>query len=293
MSNHLIVPGDPEPVVAPPPGRAGVAVVLLSGGLNSAVAAAKVRADGFAVACLTLDYGQPRAELAAAARLARTPAIAATDHLCVKIGLAGLAPCPRLTGGKGRTPRLPSGRTLDQVVNGAPSLQCPAGPGGRPPASPSHVPGLHLLLLTLGTQYAEVGGADVLVVGFDDTHARMLLPGTRPEFLQAWMAAVGWGTGMAYAGRDFRLRAPLLELGRGSVVRLARTLGVPAEMTLSCLRPGGLGDDIPCGDCDGCVVRRGAFAAADGEDAAPGTPPAHFPGDAPPPALDPPDEPTP
>lgn len=218
------------------------AVVLLSGGLDSATTAAIAKASGFAVYALSFDYGQRhRRELAAARRVARQ--IGAREHRLVKVNL-------RAIGGSALTSRIavPKNRRASEI-------------GRRIPIT--YVPARNTIFLALALGYAETIGAFDLFLGANAVDYSGY-PDCRPEYLRAFerMAKLATKAGVEGAGR-FRIHAPLLRLSKAQIVRKARALGVDLEATWSCYDPSKNGR--PCGRCDSCLIRRKGFLEAGGK----------------------------
>ena len=215
------------------------AVVLLSGGLDSATALAVTKRDGFEVAALSVDYGQRhRAELAMAGKLAAAFGVA--DHRTVTLDL-------RAIGGSALTGSIdvPKDRPAEAMGAGVPV---------------TYVPARNTILLGVALGFAEVVGAFDLVIG-----ANILdysgYPDCRPEFLTAFESLANVATQAAVEGRGrFRVRAPLLMLTKAQIIRLGTELGVDYELTLSCYDPDA--DGRACGRCDSCQLRRAGFIEA-------------------------------
>lgn len=213
-------------------GRA--AVVLLSGGLDSAVAGAWARAEGYEVVALTVDYGQRhRAEIEAARKVARW--LAAREHVELKVDL-------RAVGGSALTAAIP-------VPQGGPGEGIPV----------TYVPARNTLLLALALGLAEARGAGAIVIGANRIDFSGY-PDCRPEFLDAFARVAETGTKAGVEGHAPRILAPLLDLPKEGIVRLGAGLGVPFGDTLSCYDPDARGR--PCGACDACALRRKGFLAA-------------------------------
>lgn len=213
------------------------AVVLASGGLDSTVAAAVARRDGYDLHLLTVAYGQRHAvEIERSGHVAA--ALGACEHRVVGVDL-------RAIGG--------SALTGDGAV-----------PKNRPEAERSleipvtYVPGRNLIFLSLAAAYAEVLGASVIYFG-----ANVLdysgYPDCRPEFIRAFEAAVRAGTKAGMEGRGIEVCAPLLTLSKAEIIRLGLSLNVPFHLTHSCYDPVG---SAACGQCDSCLIRRKGFAEA-------------------------------
>ena len=209
--------------------------MLLSGGMDSATAAAWARAAGFRVVALTVDYGQRhRVELDAARDVAAQLGIA--DHRFVAVDL-------RAVGGSALT----SG--IEVPKSGAAAAGIPV----------TYVPARNTMMLALLTGLAEVVGARDLVIG-----ANVLdysgYPDCRPEFLRAFAEVARLGTRAGAEGARFTVHAPLLQLTKAGIVRLAAELGVDLGLTLSCYDPPAA--RVHCGRCDACRLRRTGFAEA-------------------------------
>jgi 7-cyano-7-deazaguanine synthase len=210
--------------------------VLLSGGLDSATAAAWAKAAGFEVAALSVDYGQRhRLELDAARLVAQKLGIA--DHRIVAVDL-------RAIGGSALTGDVPVPRDRDVI-------------GADIPVT--YVPARNTVFLALLTGFAEVIGATDLVIGAN-VQDYSGYPDCRPEFLKAFEAVARLGTRAGAEGARFSVRAPLLHLSKAGIVRLGSSLGVDCAVTLSCYDPPAA--LIHCGRCDACRLRRAGFVEA-------------------------------
>ncbi len=211
------------------------AVILVSGGLDSATLLAIARAEGRACVALSADYGQRhRAELGAAARVAR--ALAAERHVIVKVDL-------RAIGG--------SALTDDGIdVPGA---------GARPGIPITYVPARNMLLLSLAFGLAEVEGAGEVWLGANAVDFSGY-PDCRAPFLESFEACAALGTKAGAEGRAVRLRAPLVEWTKAEIIRQGAELGVDYSMTVSCYSADEGGE--ACGACDSCRIRREGFERA-------------------------------
>jgi 7-cyano-7-deazaguanine synthase len=211
------------------------AVVLLSGGLDSATTLAIARAEGYACHCLSVDYGQRhRAELDAAAKVAR--AFDAVEHRTVTVGL-------RAFGGSALTDA---------------SIAVPVdGPGGGIPVT--YVPARNTILLSLALAYAEVRGAADVFFGANAIDYSGY-PDCRPEFMRAFETLANVATKAALGGRRLTLHTPIIESTKAEIIRRGVGLGVDYALTVSCYQatPAGLA----CGLCDACRLRRDGFEAA-------------------------------
>jgi 7-cyano-7-deazaguanine synthase len=219
-----------------------VAVVLLSGGLDSATCAALARRDGCVVHALSIDYGQrQRAELDAARRIGA--ALGVASHRVVRVDL-------RAIGGSALTDAaidVPKDRADEEIAHGVPS---------------TYVPARNTLLLALATGLAEVVDADAVFLGINAVDFSGY-PDCRPEFLEAFRAVARLGTKRGSDGRPVAFLAPLLALSKAEIVRLATELRVPVAATLSCYdpvaAPGDASAAVHCGRCDACRLRQRGF----------------------------------
>lgn len=251
----------PQPPPAPDAPRPR-AVVLLSGGLDSAVAAACARADGFEVHALTVRYGQRHAaELDAARRVARSLGLA--SHRFLDLDLRAL-------GGSALTDDIPVPHAATAAA-GAPARDTAASggrtaePDGR--RSPfgtavpvTYVPARNTILLGLALAHAEVLGAADIYLGVSSVDYSGY-PDCRPEFVEAFERLAGLATRAgAEDGVRFRIHAPLQRLSKAETIRRGLDLGVDFSLTHSCYDPAP--DGAACGLCDACRLRRDGFAAA-------------------------------
>jgi 7-cyano-7-deazaguanine synthase len=223
------------------------AVVLLSGGLDSATVLAGAVAEGWRAWALSFDYGQRhREELARAAELA--VALRAVEHRVVRVDLAAF-------GGSALTADIPVPKDRTSLDGGVPV---------------TYVPARNTVFLSLALAWAETLGARDLFLGVNALDYSGY-PDCRPAFLEAFERLANVATRAATEeGAPFRIHAPLLRLGKAEIVRRARGLGVDLARTLSCYDPAPGG--VPCGRCDACRLRAKGFAEAGLEDPAPGAP---------------------
>lgn len=245
------------------------AVVLLSGGLDSATTLAVARDGGFACHALSFDYGQRhrRAELAAAARVAR--AGGAAGHRIVKVDLTARA-------GFGH-----SALTDDIAVPKDRDLPCAAyspKTAGSPnrksdirnPKSEipiTYVPARNTIFLSLALGYAEVIGAFDIFLGVNAVDYSGY-PDCRGEFIRAFEALANLATAAAVEGRGrFAVHAPLIAMTKGQIIRTGMGLGVDYSLTHSCYDPAPSG--LACGRCDSCRLRLAGFAQAGANDPIP------------------------
>ncbi len=211
------------------------AVVLLSGGLDSATCLAIARSEGFACHCLSVDYGQRHAaELVAAARVAA--GLGASEHKVVHLDIGQF-------GGSALTDR---------------AIAVPTG-GVKPGIPVTYVPARNTIMLSLALGWAEILGARDIFVGVNAVDYSGY-PDCRPEFIQAFERMANLATKAAVEGHPLRIHAPLINLTKAGIIRLGTTLGVDYGLTISCYQADAGGG--ACGICDACRLRRAGFAAA-------------------------------
>ena len=210
------------------------AVVLLSGGLDSATVLAMAVADGWRCHALSIDYGQRhRVELEAAARVAR--AQGAIEHRIVAIDL-------RVFGG--------SALTDDSI----------AVPTSSTPGIPiTYVPARNTIFLALALAYAEVTASDAIFTGANAVDYSGY-PDCRPEFLDAFEKLANLATRRAVEGEPIEVKAPIVKMSKAEIVRRGHGLGVDFALTVSCYNADAGGR--ACGQCDSCRFRREGFAGA-------------------------------
>jgi 7-cyano-7-deazaguanine synthase len=209
------------------------AVVLLSGGMDSATVLAIARSEGCECHCLTLNYGQRhRAELAAAGRVAA--ALGAAGHR-----LAGLYAS---FGGSALT---------DQ------SIAVPEAPSSGIPVT--YVPARNTILLALALAWAEVLDAQDIYFGANAVDYSGY-PDCRPEFMRAFEALANVATKAAVEGRKLKLHTPVIDLSKADIVKRGAALGVDFALTVSCYQA--TEEGLACGRCDACRIRRAGFDAA-------------------------------
>ncbi len=221
------------------------AVVLLSGGMDSAVVLACMKRDGFDCIALSFDYGQRhRIELDCARRVAL--AIGVVEHLIQKIDL-------RAVGGSALTADIPVPKD-----GGGDSAS------GKIPIT--YVPARNTLFLSYALAVAEARGAVDIAIGVNAVDYSGY-PDCRPAFIEAFETlanlATRVGVEAAAAGRNaFKVHSPLLALSKCEIVKLGESIGVDFSMTTSCYDPSP--DGTACGRCDACVLRARGFAQAAG-----------------------------
>lgn len=212
------------------------AVVLLSGGLDSATTLAIARDRGYACYALTIDYAQRHsAELAAAEKLARS--IGASEHRIVKVDLAAFG-----------------GSALTDESIAVPTEGIKAG------IPITYVPARNTIMLSLALAWAEVlGGYDIFIgVNAVDYSG---YPDCRPEYIAAFEQLANLATKAAIEGNKLSIHAPLISLSKAEIIRQGILLGVDYSQTVSCYQADAAG--LACGVCDSCRLRRAGFAAAE------------------------------
>ena len=215
-----------------------LAIALLSGGLDSATAAAWAQQSGYRVIGLAFDYGQRhRRELQAATRLAAQ--LQLTEHRILRVDLAAW-------GGSSLTDS---------------NLSLPSD-GVQPEVIPStYVPCRNTVFIALGLSLAEATAAERLVLGVNAVDYSGY-PDCRPDYLQAYQQLADLASRAGREGRGVRLWAPLVDWDKPRILREALRLGVPVESTWSCYA----GGDQPCGVCDSCRIRDQALQAIGRDD---------------------------
>jgi len=221
------------PVVSECPRKA---VVLLSGGLDSCTAAAMAKADGCELYALTVAYGQRHAaELEAARRVAS--ALDVVRHVELQIDLSAFGGSS-LTG----SGPVPKDRAIDDT--GIPS---------------TYVPARNTVFLSLALAWAEALGATDIIIGVNALDYSGY-PDCRPAFIESFERTAALGTKAGVEGARVAIRAPLIGLTKGEIIRRGLALGLDYSLTSSCYDPDPGG--APCGRCDSCVLRARGFAEA-------------------------------
>ena len=216
------------------------AVVLLSGGLDSATVAAIARRDGFAVHALSVAYGQRHdVELDAAARVAEQ--VGVSEHRVIEIDL-------RAFGGSALTDsslEVPKHRLGDEFD------------GDEIPIT--YVPARNTIFLSYALAFAEVIGSIDIFVGVNALDYSGY-PDCRPEFIEAFQAMGRIATRAGVEGGELTIHAPLIAMTKAQIITTGTDLGVDYGLTLSCYDP--TPDGESCGGCDSCLLRRKGFAEA-------------------------------
>jgi len=211
------------------------AVVLLSGGMDSATALALARADGFACHALTVQYGQRhQAELEAARRV--VAALGAVEHKTVALDL-------RWIGGSALTADIavPKDRAADDAI------------------PVTYVPARNTIMLALALGWAEVLDAHDIFIGVNALDYSGY-PDCRPAFIAAFAQLANLATRAGVEGAQFQIHAPLLQMTKADIIRAGTRLGLDYAMTVSCYDADAEGR--ACGHCDACRLRRKGFADA-------------------------------
>ena len=217
------------------------AVVLLSGGLDSATCLAIAVDEGLAPHAMSFRYGQVHtAELDAARRVAS--ALGAVEHRVVDIDLAAFGGSSLLGDGE-----VPKGRSDADIGGGIPS---------------TYVPARNTVFLAYALAWAEVLEAGDIFIGVNALDYSGY-PDCRPEFIAAFEAAANAGTRAGTEGEGYRIRAPLIDMTKAEIIRKGTELGVDYAMTVTCYDATAEG---ACGECDACVLRRRGFADAGVDD---------------------------
>jgi 7-cyano-7-deazaguanine synthase len=211
------------------------AVVLLSGGLDSATALAIAREQGLRCHALSVDYGQRhRAELAAAARVAK--ALGAHEHRTLRIDLGGI-------GGSALT-------DANIAVPESPQIGIPV----------TYVPARNTVMLSFALGWAEVLEAPKIFIGVNAVDYSGY-PDCRPVFVAAFERVANLATKAGVEGTvAFKVVAPLIDLTKAQIIQRGVALGVDYSLTVSCYQAGD--DGRACGSCDACRLRREGFVAA-------------------------------
>ena len=220
------------------------AIVLLSGGLDSATTLAIARDAGFTCHALSFDYGQRhRFELEAAAKVAES--LGAADHRVVKIDLSA-------TGGFGHS------ALTDQIAVPKDRVD----DDGEIPVT--YVPARNTIFLSIALGYAEVCGAFDIFIGVNAVDYSGY-PDCRPEFIDAFATLANLATAAGVQGKgQFEIHAPLIEMTKGEIIRTGLSRGVDYSLTHSCYDPDSAG--AACGHCDSCRLRLAGFAEANATD---------------------------
>ena len=210
------------------------AIVLVSGGLDSATALAIAKSEGYDCHALSFDYGQRHGvELEAARRVAQSMGV--SDHRIIRIDLAQF-------GGSALTDK---------------NIEVPVEPGEGIPVT--YVPARNTIFLSYALANAEVIGAADIFIGVNAVDYSGY-PDCRPEYIKAFEAMANLATRAAVEGKKLTLHAPLIDLSKAQIIEKGIKLGVDYSLTVSCYQADDSGR--ACGACDSCRFRKEGFAAA-------------------------------
>jgi len=212
------------------------AVILLSGGLDSATVLAVAKSEGYSPYALSFSYGQRHAwELEAARRVAASIGVA--EHRIATIDL-------RAFGGSALTADIavPKGRATQQMAHGIPT---------------TYVPARNTIFLSFALAWAEVLGANDIFLGVNALDYSGY-PDCRPEYIVAFQNMANLATRAGVEGHlSLKIHTPLIALSKAEIIRLGNRLGVDYSLTSSCYDPSPTG--VPCGQCDSCLLRQKGF----------------------------------
>ncbi|HEY2101828.1 MAG TPA: 7-cyano-7-deazaguanine synthase QueC [Chthoniobacterales bacterium] len=214
------------------------AIVLLSGGLDSATTLALAKQEGYDVFALSFEYGQRHAiEIAAAKSVAQD--LQVREHRIVKIDL-------RAFGGSALTDSIdvPKNRSEDEMESKIPL---------------TYVPARNTIFLGYALAWAEVVGADDIFIGVNALDYSGY-PDCRPEFIEQFERLANLATKAGVSGERFRIRSPLIAMTKAEIIRKGTELGVDFSLTHSCYDPAP--DGAACGECDSCRLRAKGFREA-------------------------------
>jgi 7-cyano-7-deazaguanine synthase len=221
---------------------AATAVILLSGGLDSATALAIAKQQGFRALAISFRYGQRHAvEIEAARRVAKAAGV--DRHVIVDIDL-------RVFGGSALTDdvAVPKGRNAAEMADSIPV---------------TYVPARNTIFLSYALAFAEVQGAQDIFIGVNAVDYSGY-PDCRPEFIRTFEQMANLATKAAVEGRKVTIHAPLIAMTKAEIIRTGTQLGVDYALTSSCYDPDAQGR--ACGECDSCRLRRAGFTAAQVDD---------------------------
>ncbi len=212
------------------------AVVLLSGGLDSATVLAHALKEGFEVHAISFSYGQRHSlELEKAQLLAAKHGI--TDHRTARLDL-------RLFGGSALTAEIavPKHTTAAEIGKEIPI---------------TYVPARNTIFLSFALAFAETIGANDIFIGVNALDYSGY-PDCRPDYIEAFEKLANLATKAGVEGAKMKIHTPLINMGKGEIIKLGLSLGVDYSLTSSCYDPSPTGD--PCGNCDSCLLRLKGFA---------------------------------
>lgn len=215
------------------------AIVLFSGGLDSTTALYWAATQGYQPYCLVFDYGQRhRREIESAEKIANAKKFPYYIVRC-ELPWGGSALLDKRT-------KLPRGRSHQEMVSGIPA---------------TYVPARNILFLSFALSWAEAINAEAIVIGANQLDWSGY-PDCREEFFQTFEKVIQKGTKTGVEGKAIQILAPLLHKTKVEIVRLGHQLGVPFNWTWSCYE----GGEVPCGECDSCLLRGKGFQEVGIED---------------------------
>lgn len=217
------------------------AIVLLSGGLDSATVLYWALSKGYQPRALIFDYGQRHSREVSSAKTLCTRAKVPFQMVRLKLPWGGSS----LLDKKAALPKAGSVKNI----------------GGQIPST--YVPGRNTLFLSFGLSFAEAAGAQAVMIGANALDYSGY-PDCRPDFITAMSKVFKLGTKAGRQGRPIKIVAPLLKLSKSQIIELGNKLGVPYQLTWSCYS----GGKKPCGTCDSCLLRAKGFKDAKMEDPA-------------------------
>ncbi|MFC1594761.1 7-cyano-7-deazaguanine synthase QueC [Candidatus Omnitrophota bacterium] len=217
------------------------AIVLLSGGLDSATVLYYAKKNGFTTHCLIFDYGQRhRKEIVHAQRIARA---ACCDYQVVKIPLPW-----KNSALLNKSFSLPKRKSASKILY---SKQIPS----------TYVPARNIIFLSFAASYAESINAGAIFIGANSVDYSGY-PDCRPQFMKAFTQTIRVGTKGGVNNRAPKIATPLINKTKAQIIKLGMTLGVPYQLTWSCYK----GLQRPCGECDSCLLRAKGFQEAGAKD---------------------------
>lgn len=212
------------------------AVILLSGGLDSATTLSIAKSKGFELYTMTFNYGQRHLrEITAAERISRQ--VGVKEHKVLRLDLETI-------GGSSLTDKeltIPHNRFLQEMKDGIPL---------------TYVPARNIIFLSCALSWAEVIGTGEIFIGANAVDYSGY-PDCRPAFIESFEKTANLGTKMGVEGKKIKIHSPLINLSRGDIIKKGLSLGVDYSLTWSCYDPGA--DGSVCGCCDSCNLRRKGF----------------------------------
>ena len=218
------------------------AIVLLSGGLDSATTLALAQAKGFELYTLTFQYGQRHGIEVEAARVLSNQ-FQVSRHVSINIDL-GLFGNSALTS----EIKVPKQRTQEQMSTGIPI---------------TYVPARNTIFLSYALAFAEVTGAEHIFIGVNSVDYSGY-PDCRPEYISSFEKMARLATKAGVEGRSLKIHSPLMDMSKAEIIKMGTAHGVDYSLTHSCYDPSQQGD--ACGECDSCLLRRSGFTEAGIED---------------------------